>query len=259
MRLADGQVRWVHGLGELVFDQEGHPVRMFGTIQDITERKRAEEQIKSALAEKEVLLKEVHHRVKNNLQVVYSLLHLQANHLQDPQARRAFRESQDRVRSMALIHEKLYQSPDLAKIDFGDYVRKLVAHLFHSYQANLGSVAVEVDVCDTSLGIDAVIPCGLLINELVSNSLKHAFPPGVQLEGAAGQAGWICITFDTTDGTSVLVVSDNGIGFPPEIDFRHTDSLGLQLVMALVQQLGGVIELERRPGTTFRITFAETR
>ena len=239
--------------------QDGMVTRALILSTDITERKKAEEQIKASLAEKDVLLKEVHHRVKNNLQVIYSLLNLQAGHIQDPSALRAFRESQDRVRSMALIHEKLYQSSDLARIDFGDYVQKLIAHLHRSCQTGAGSVAIEVDVGNIPLGIDTAIPCGLLINELVSNSLKHAFPHQAQREGEADQARQVRVALGAEGGQLVLVVRDNGVGFPPDVDFRAADSLGLQLVVALVRQLGGEIELDRQQGTTWKITFAERR
>ncbi len=242
---------------EVSIAARGDPHTMDGRLiviaRDITDRKRAAEQIKASLREKEVLLKEIHHRVKNNLQVVYSLLNLQAARIQDAPARRAFRESQDRIRSMALVHERLYQSQNLAKIDFGDYVQRLVTHLRHSYHTSPCDVAVNLHIHEIVLGIDAAIPCGLLINELVSNSLKHAFPP--ERNTPSDSACHICVSLDRVDKQFVLTVADNGIGFPPDLDLHTTESLGLELVVAWVEQLGGAIQVTRSPGTTFRITF----
>jgi len=223
---------------------------------EIAERKKAEKHLKESLKEKEVLLKEIHHRVKNNLQVVSSLLYLQSEHINEQQKGHineqqnldVLKESQDRVRSMALVHEKLYQSQDLARINFPEYVRKLTAHLFQSYEANLTSITPSTDVDDVSLDIDMAIPCGLLINELISNSLKHAFPDG--------RKGEVKIDFHSDErGTYTLTVSDNGIGFPADLDFRNTESMGLRLVMTLTKQLEGEIQLDKNHGTTFKIMF----
>jgi two-component sensor histidine kinase len=212
------------------------------------ERKRAEEQVKASLAEKEVLLKEIHHRVKNNLQVISSLLKLQSQHLDDKQAEEIFKECQNRVKSMALVHEKLYQSRDLAKIDFAEYVRNLVAHVFRSYPTSLGNVGLKVNVDTISFSIDLAIPLGLLINELVSNCLKHAFPDE--------RKGEIRVDLHPDGrGQYVLTVSDNGVGFPGDVDFRNTETLGLQLVNTLTGQLDGAVEILRNGGTEFRITF----
>jgi PAS domain S-box-containing protein len=234
----------------LVRDKTGKPSTLIGVAKDITERKRIESQIKESLNEKEVLLKEIHHRVKNNMQVISSLLNLQSGYIKDEQTRELFKESQDRVRSMALIHEKLYQSADLARVDFAEYIRNLTEYLFNSYGANSAKVAIKTDVDSVSLGINAAIPCGLIINELVSNALKHAFPEN--------RGGEICIDLRRRDGTFELVVSDDGVGFPNDVDFRNTESLGLQLVNTLTSQLGGTIELEANgSGTRFVIGFAE--
>jgi PAS domain S-box-containing protein len=215
-------------------------------LRDITDRKKAEEQIKSSLHEKEVLLKEIHHRVKNNLQVVSSLLSLQSGYPRVESVRDLFIESQNRVKSMALIHEKLYQSQDLANIDFSDYIESLAHHLFHSYTANPDLVSLGTDV-DVSLDIDHAIPCGLIVNELLSNSLKHAFPDG--------RRGRIMLYFHP-DGTDFkLRFSDDGIGLPTGLDFRHTDSLGLQLITTLTNQLNGVVEHRGITGTEFEIVF----
>lgn len=225
-------------------------------------RRQAEEQTKASLAEKEVLLKEIHHRVKNNLQVISSLLNLQSGYITDEQSSQMFRESQNRVRSMALIHEKLYQSMDLARIDFAGYVRELADYLFRMYGANSHNIKLEVNVDDVPLDIDTAIPCGLIINELVSNSLKYGFPAETEKRKPESQRarepeGEIRVGLCAgNDGKLILTVSDNGIGFPEDLDFQDTDSLGLQLVNTLTGQLEGDIQLDRKAGTTFNITFA---
>lgn len=147
-------------------------------MKDITERKQTESQLKASLKEKEVLLKEIHHRVKNNLQIISSLLNLQSEYIQDKQDLDIFKVSQNRIESMALIHEKLYQSKDLARIDFGEYIRDLVCTLFCSYEVNSSAIDMKINIDQIFLGIDVAIPCGLMINEVVLNYLKHAFPKG---------------------------------------------------------------------------------
>jgi PAS domain S-box-containing protein len=217
-------------------------------LRDITERKRAEAKIRASLKEKEVLLKEIHHRVKNNLQIISSLLFLQTSRTEDPGVVSALSESRNRIKSMALIHERLYQSPNLATVDMGKYTRNLVSDLQHSYGIEHGSVRLTLNVESISLGITEAIPCGLIINELVSNALKHAFPKGKEGE----------ITIEVQRGNTnqiTLTVSDNGIGFPEHVDFRKSPSLGMTLVTSLVEQLGGAIELDTRGGTAFTITF----
>jgi two-component sensor histidine kinase len=220
-------------------------------IRDNEEKARLYTQVRGSLKEKEVLLKEIHHRVKNNLQIISSLLSLQSDRIQDKQVNQLFRDSQNRVRSMALIHEKLYQSSDLTRIDIKGYIQGLSSYLVRSFAAEARGVTFRVEVDDISLGIDEAIPCGLMINELVSNSLKYAFSDGRQ--------GEVCIRFHAQeDGRMHLEVSDNGAGLPESIDFRDTTSLGLQLVNSLVNQLDGTIELDRSCGVEFRITFRET-
>ena len=219
-------------------------------ITDITERKRSEEQIRTSLEEKEVLLKEIHHRVKNNLQIVSSLLSLQSGYSREDVVRELFVESQNRVKSMALIHEKLYQSTDMANIDFADYIQSLARNLFHSYVANLETISLTTDVT-VSLGIDHAIPCGLIINELLSNSLKYAFP--------GGRHGTISLSFHARDTVFELTFKDDGIGLPAGLDFRNTESLGLQIVNTLTEQLGGVIEHSGGSGTEFVIRFSDNQ
>ncbi|MBY0456586.1 MAG: PAS domain S-box protein, partial [Gemmataceae bacterium] len=211
------------------------------TTQDITARKRAEEQVRASLGEKEVMLKEIHHRVKNNLQIVSALLELQARHAGDPAVLGLFAESRARVRSMALIHERLYRSSDLARVDFAEYVRQLARDLYRAYR-------VELDVDVPPLPVDVAIPCGLLLNELMSNCLKHAFrgrPTGV-LRVAFHQAA---------GGVHELRVADDGLGLPPGFDLTRAESFGLQLVVTLAEQLGGEVEVTGGPGTAFAVRF----
>jgi PAS domain S-box-containing protein len=214
---------------------------------DITDGKIAE-RLKASLREKELLLKEVHHRVKNNLQVISSLLNLQARHVVDPRALELFKESQNRVRSIALFHEKLYQAKDLGHVEAFEYLNTLIANLLAAYGAKPSAVSLKVEREDILLGVDVAIPLGLVLNELISNALKHAFPDGLR--------GQIRVQLGRCDkDRHRLVVSDNGVGFPADLDFRNAPSLGLQLVSTLVDQLAGTIELIGAPGTTFNVTF----
>jgi PAS domain S-box-containing protein len=238
--------------------RDGQVTAIVCVARDITERVRAEEQIRVSLKEKEVLLQEIHHRVKNNLQVISSLLSLQSQRIQDASLLEMFHESQNRVRSMALIHEKLYRSPDLAQINFGEYIRELVSFLFRSYSASTRRISLKVQVDDVPLGIDSAVPCGLLLNELISNALKHAFPfPLPGSEGATpDRPNEICVEVKRGDsGHLTMSVADNGRGFPAELDFRKSGSLGLQLVNMLVEQLDGNLDLDSSHGTRVRITF----
>jgi PAS domain S-box-containing protein len=230
----------------------GHIKGVIEYVRDITERKQAEEAQKASLREKEILLKEIHHRVKNNMQVISSLLSLQSRHLDDPKAIGMFKDSQHRIRSMALVHEKLYQSKDLSRIDFRQYLENLVVYLVHSYQVDSGRVRLKLDVGDAALDINTAVPCGLIVNELVTNALKHAFP--------GGRTGRVRVTLRPgAEGRFILTVADNGIGFPEAVDFQKTDTLGMQLVTMLVDQLDGTLTLERKRGTAFRIAFKEPK
>ncbi|MEJ2190014.1 MAG: histidine kinase dimerization/phosphoacceptor domain -containing protein [Acidobacteriota bacterium] len=217
---------------------------------DITESKRSEERLKASLREKEMLLKEVHHRVKNNLQVIASMLNLQAGSVYEDPVRVALRDSQNRIRTLALIHEKLYGARDVAEIPIKEYIQDLTSSLFRSLTPQSATVSLDLDVADVLLDIDAAIPVALILNELVSNSLEHAFPQGGD--------GAMSITFKPISASRYkMVVADNGEGFPEGLDFRNSDSLGLQLVCLLSKQLGGNIELDRRAGTQFTIEFDE--
>jgi PAS domain S-box-containing protein len=218
---------------------------------EIDDRRKAEEQALVMLREKEVLLKEIHHRVKNNLQIISSLLSLQSEGSGGEESvAKKFRDSQDRIRSMALIHEKLYRSKDLSHIDFAEYVGSLTAYLYRTY-ATGGNVSLALDIRDVWLDIDVAIPCGLIINELTSNAFKYAFPDQ--------RPGTISISLMRSDDRYVLKVGDDGQGLPPGLDFRNTLSLGLMLVSSLVEQLDGTIALDCVAGTCFTITFSGSR
>jgi two-component sensor histidine kinase len=218
--------------------------------EEIYSRKRAEKQIKASLREKEVLLREIHHRVKNNLQTIISLLNLQAGYIKDKRALEVFKNSQERVRAMALIHEKLYESKDLSKIDSREYISSLITSLLDSYHLNPGQVRLNMQIKDIELDIGRAIPLGLIINELVSNSLKHAFPDD--------RKGELQINLGVSEGKEYdykLIVKDNGIGFPEDLDIINNDTLGMVLIKALIKQLRGVLDIDRREGTTFTINF----
>ncbi|OPY36085.1 MAG: sensory histidine kinase AtoS [Methanoregula sp. PtaU1.Bin051] len=215
------------------------------SFRDVTDQKRAERRLTESLKEKEMLLREVHHRVKNNLQIIVSLLNLQSRYIRDENVLSAIKDSQSRVRVMSLVHEKLYRSKDLSGINLEDYIGFLATSLFHFYGTNKSLVALSVDVKESLVDINTAIPLGLIINELVSNALKYAFP--------GGRKGEVRIATETEDNILTLTISDNGVGMPPEIDWKNTDSLGLQLVNSLVEQLDGSIDLIRKNGTTYII------
>jgi PAS domain S-box-containing protein len=215
------------------------------------QRLKAEEQIKDSLKEKEILLKEIHHRVKNNMQIISSLLNLQSRHVSEDKDAELFRDSQNRVHSMALVHEKLYKSEDLSRIEFAEYIRSLAVELSRTYEMNASMIKFDIHVKEVYLSVDLAIPCALIINELISNSLKYAFQDG--------REGIIRIEFNMLNAKEgdayTLKVSDNGIGIPKDFDYRNVDTLGLELVNTLTKQLKGNIELDRSEGAKFTITF----
>jgi PAS domain S-box-containing protein len=246
---ADGTVFPVELWTSIVRNDDDQPVAMVGVARDITARKRADEALRNSLREKEVLLKEIHHRVKNNLQVISSLLSLQSEYLKDEAMIKIFKESQNRVKSMALIHEKLYQSANLAEIDFSDYLRELTTQLFRSYGIGAHGVSLNVHASQVLLAVDRAIPCGIIVNELVTNALKYAFPNG--------RGGRIDIDLHpVSDDTVRLAVRDNGVGFPVDVDFETSDSLGLTLVRMLADQVQGEVILQAAErGAEFIMTF----
>ena len=217
-------------------------------FRDITERKKAEELIKTSLKDKEMLMQEIHHRVKNNLAVVTSLLDLQAMSVDNEHYREMFKDSISRIKSMALIHERLYRSEDLAKINFSDYISDMAENIYRSYRLSSHKIRLKKDIGRIFLRIKAATPCGLIVNELLSNCLKHAFPDG--------REGEITVSLSMNDKDEIeLSVRDNGVGIPEGLDFKNTDSLGMTLINALTGQLQGKIELKREKGTEFIITF----
>jgi two-component sensor histidine kinase len=279
----DGNWLWILGRGKIAeFDENGIPSRMTGVNIDITNRRLMESEIRSLNAvleqrvkdrtealqqanaaleeenaqrieaetklqasynEKVTLLKEIHHRVKNNLQIIASLLNLQSRYIHDDATLAAIRESQNRVRAMALVHEKLYKAEDISHTNLGDYVSFLGAGLFQFYDAKRRGIRFQLDIEEVKVDINTAIPLGLIINELISNSLKYAFPEG--------RNGVIAISVKKTDHMLAVTYSDDGIGIPAGLDWKNTQSLGLRLVNTLVYQLDGTIGLDRSSGTRF--------
>jgi PAS domain S-box-containing protein len=231
-----------------VFDLEGKITHIRGVIIDINRLMLAEEQLKNSLREKEFLLKELHHRVKNNLALVSSLLNLQEETVRDPIVDRVFESSRNRIKSMALVHEILYHSEDMGKIDFSQYIQKLLNYLSYSYVTLKTGPTLKVRVGDIKMPINKAIPCGLVINELVTNAFKYAF--------TGNRPGEIRIELDSKDDKSCqLLIGDNGIGLPADLDMGSTKSFGFTLLTILINQLKGSFEIDRSEGTTFRITF----
>ena len=253
LRHKDGSYRWILSRGEAVRDENGRPMRMVGSITDISARKGAEEQIKNSLQEKETLLREIHHRVKNNLQIISSLLYLQSSSLRDPAARQALKESQDRVHSIGLVHEQLYRSSNFSAIDFGEHLKELTANIAGSYGTTNPRVRVETELESGAVDLDLAIPVSLIFNEILTNAFKHAFP--------GERAGKIQIAFHR-DGSDnmILRVSDDGVGLPENLDWKNASSLGLQIVRNLTEQIHGELYAQSAAGvTTFQLSFAPTK
>ncbi len=245
---SDGSYIWLEASGKAVYDAEGNFKSVVFVARDIADRKKADMALKESLGEKEVLLREIHHRVKNNMQIISSLLNLQIQFEDQNKTVGVLKESQGRVKSMAMVHEKLYQSDSFSKINFKDYVTNMVSDIFYSYGISKGSILWENDIEDINLNIDTAIPLGLIINELVTNSVKYAFP---QSEGT------VKIRLKSLPEQIELIVADDGVGIPEDLDLDKTATLGLQLVNSLVNQIDGKIELDRSNGTEFKITFKE--
>jgi PAS domain S-box-containing protein len=244
--MPDGRVKHVVEQGQTSYADGGAPLRSTGTVQDISDRKLAEQRIADSLREKETLLREMHHRVKNNLQIISSLLHFQAKKLKDPDDVAVLDEGRDRLRSMILVHEKLYRSGDLVNIDFGDYARTLVNQLGESHAGLRTKVQVDINAERVFLPIETALPCGMILSELTSNSFKHAF--------AGRPMGRLRIEATRTDHSLSLVVEDDGIGLPEAASVDSPDSFGLQLVRNLAVQLGATIEIGGNPGARIRVT-----
>ena len=222
------------------------------TMTDISERKKAEELLQRSLREKEILLQEVHHRVKNNMQVISGLIELQSAQIKDPDTRRIFQESYNRIKTMALIHESLYRSEDMARIDFSTYLNDLVSYLLTSYGRSRDEILVDINLTVAHMSMDLAVPCGLIANELLSNSLHHAFP--------GGRRGVITIRLEHVPGTGYeLIVSDDGVGLPEGMDFRHATTFGLQMINGLAEhQMRGTVQHRKGTGTTFIIRFPDS-
>lgn len=246
-----GKILWADERTFIRRDAEGNVDYLQGIIVNIDERKRAEEAL---LKVEEIRKKEIHHRIKNNLQVISTLLYLESDKFKDKKVRDAFKNSQDRVRTMALVHEKLYQSEDMESIDFADYTKNLITYLSQSYVVGNRNISIDLDVADVFLNMDTAVPLGIIINELVSNSLKYAFE-----DKDENEKGIISVDIEHLGDDFMLKVSDDGCGIPEDIDFRDTESLGLQLVTNLVEQIDGNIELKRDNGTKFIIRFTEQK
>ena len=232
-------------------DAEGNITGYQGIIRDETDRKLAEDRIRQSLREKEILLAEIHHRVKNNMQIVTSLLSLQSRDIEDERARSLVRNCEDRIGSMSLVHERLYLSKDLSRVDFSDYITSMATRLFQVHRVDSRVVSFSSHIKDVLFTIETAIPLGLILNELISNALKHGFP--------GGRKGEITIALkkNKRTGKTTLTVADNGVGFPEGVDYRNPETFGLQLVEMLTEQLNGTVELDRSGGTAFRITFKE--
>jgi PAS domain S-box-containing protein len=218
------------------------------TALDITDRKRIEDQLRNSLKEQEILLREVHHRVKNNLQVIFSLIAWQSDYIKDDESLGLLKECQNRIQSMALVHEELYRAKNFASLDFAEYIKNLVNSLSQSYMVHEGKISFAINAQNIALEIDQAIPCGMIINELVSNAIKHAF--------SDGRSGTISVeVMECGDQQILLAVEDNGVGLPSTLDHRSTDTLGLQLVCLLTEQLHGKINAVQDNGTRFEVVF----
>ncbi|CAN1210100.1 hypothetical protein TUMEXPCC7403_07885 [Tumidithrix helvetica PCC 7403] len=246
---------WVLLTAYVVHDKNGKTMHSLAMIRDITKQKQAQELISASLREKEVLIKEIHHRVKNNLHVIANLLDLQSQYIEDEQILSLFSDCQNRIHSMALIHEQLYQSPTVGEVNFSEYIQSLIDNLFDSFSTHACDIKQEIDAEAITLNMETSIPCGLIINEIVSNSLKYAFPNH--------QSGLIRIRFyadyNTSDRVLHLIVRDNGIGMNKDFDWQNSSTLGLRLVRILTRQLEGTLELDTTAGTQFHISFRELK
>jgi PAS domain S-box-containing protein len=242
-----GEIRWLYSRSAPM-RSNGSLIGHTGTIEDITKQKQAEAQIKASLQEKEALLKEIHHRVKNNLQIISSLIYLQTQRIEDPKARQVFEDSQSRISSMALVHDSLYRSENFASIDLSDYIQALTASLFQTYRIRPELVTLNVQVDPgVVVTLDKAIPCGLILNELMTNALKHGFP--------SEQKGIVAVKLDRIGEQVCLTVENDGNTLPESFELKKIQSMGLKLVSALVSQIQGQLAVENAAETRFKITF----
>ena len=238
---------WISSTLTPIYDDENTLKKLVVVDSNITTSKNMQKQIEASLMEKDVLLKEIHHRVKNNLQIIISLLNLQTGYIKDEVTLKAVKDGQSRVRSMALVHEKFYQSDELSEINFGDYIEKLCHFLYQSYGDKTDRIDLQIKGDKLGLDMDTAIPCALLVNEIVSNAYKYAFPDQ--------KKGRILIVFKKLNGKMILFIHDDGVGFPQEYDLEKSESLGMQLIQALTNQLDGELKISRENGTSFEISF----
>jgi two-component sensor histidine kinase len=247
IRHNDGAVRWIYGSGVVVHTDNGIPFKFVGINFDITERKVAEEFLRKSLKEKDAMLREIHHRVKNNLQVITSLLNLQNSRVANQELKRLIQESQDRIQAMALVHEMLYRSQNLAEIDLPKYLSELAQYLLRAY----GNPGVEIDLqlqlSPAYIGLEKMIPCGLLVNEVITNSLKYAF--------LGRQRGVISLELAEDAGQIHLVIADDGVGMSQALEDQVSTTLGSKLILVLVEQLGANLEVHTDPGTRYSLKF----
>ncbi len=244
-----GKIIWLDSTFMPLYDEEGSAYSVLGVSHDITDRKTMETQIESSLQEKEYLLKEIHHRVKNNLQVISSLLSMQARKTTDPRVKETLTESQNRVKSIALVHEKLYQSRSFDRIEYGDYLSKVITHLFESFNVNPAQISWNVSAKDVDLNIEQAVPCSLILNEMITNSIKYAFP--------GGRKGEIAISFVLDDNRYILDYRDNGIGVSAGAGLERSGSLGMQLIHGLTHQLDGTVTIDTERGVHYTIIFPQ--
>ncbi len=244
-----GKTIWLDSTFMPLYHEDGSAYAVLGVSHDVTSRKTMETQIESSLKEKEYLLKEIHHRVKNNLQVISSLLSMQARKATDLKVKQVLTESQNRVKSIALVHEKLYQSRSLDRIEYGDYLTKVVTHLFESFNVNPAQISWKVNARDVDVNIEQAVPCSLILNEMITNSLKYAFPEG--------RKGEITISFSLANGNYTLDYRDNGVGVPAGAHLERSGSLGMQLINGLTRQLDGKIAIDTEVGVHYTIIFPQ--
>ena len=247
----DNSTFWGELSGSRIINEDDTLKGLIGVITDITDRKKADDALKESLNEKEVLLREIHHRVKNNMQIISSLLNLQIQFEDFDETVSVLRESQGRIKSMSIVHEKLYRSDSFTKINFKEYLTSLISDIFYSYGTNKGLIKWDLDIEDVHMGFDTAIPLGLIINELVTNSVKYAFPEE--------RKGKIKIILKLKDENYFLTVMDNGVGIPDNINPEKTETLGLKLIISLINQLDGTMELDRSHGTKYKINFKELK
>ena len=250
---ADGETRWIASRGRMLYeDGSGRPLRLIGTVLDITDRKRAEEALKAALATKEILLREVNHRIKNSLQLVSSMLSLQGQRSDSPELRRHVQEAQSRVQVVAAVHERLYLSADAEAVELGPFLETLCREVERSAVSVDQAIRVELKADPMTIGNDRAVPLALILNELLTNAIKYAYPGGAGTIGVRLKA--------EPEGRAVLEISDAGTGLPADFDDRQASSIGIRIVAGLAQQLGAELEIVRRkPGVAFIISFTTGR